>query len=517
MTNPRSKRGSDGERERLYEANQRQRQLLERLVENAPLAIAILAGPEHRFVLVNPAYRELARGRGDLLGRTFSEVWPDLAVQITPLLDRVYRTGEPYRAIDSPLRLASAAGPEEVFATVSLNPLNDETGRIEAVLALIEDTTEQVRDRRLVEQMAVQLEASLARLQAVVQQMPAGVIIAEAATGKVILANEQIAHIWRRPLPPSGNIEQYAEWQRFHPDGRPYAPEEWPLVRSLLTGERVTDEEIAIVHGDGTCGTLSVNSAPIRDAEGHIVAGVLVEVNITERKRGEQNLQEMMSRMEDFLHMVSHDLRNPLTVVTGMASWLEQRLGEMGMEREAHTAQRILASAGRMNSMIQDLVESARLETSQLEMRKLPTDLLLLVRDILPRVGSRQDQARMQIEVPQPLSPVLVDAEQIERALVNLVTNALKYSPVDRPVIVRLEEREGEAVVSVVDQGIGIAPEEVPDLFARYYRAKTGRKTEGLGLGLYIARLIVEAHGGRIWCESELGKGSTFSFTLPLA
>jgi two-component system, NtrC family, sensor histidine kinase KinB len=112
---------------------------------------------------------------------------------------------------------------------------------------------------------------------------------------------------------------------------------------------------------------------------------------------------------------------------------------------------------------------------------------------------------------------VMADAEQMERVIVNLVRNALKYSGPDEPVNVRLDQDEAEATVTVTDRGVGIAAEDAPHVFERFYQADTGYKAEGLGLGLYITKLIVEAHGGKTWLESELGKGSSFTFTLPVA
>ena len=115
------------------------------------------------------------------------------------------------------------------------------------------------------------------------------------------------------------------------------------------------------------------------------------------------------------------------------------------------------------------------------------------------------------------IMPCLADPDRVERALVNLVTNALKYSPAELPVTVRITRDGPRGMVSVVDRGVGIPAEDIPRLFNRFSRASTATGVEGLGLGLFITRLIVEAHGGRIWCESEPGKGSAFYFTLPLA
>jgi signal transduction histidine kinase len=150
-------------------------------------------------------------------------------------------------------------------------------------------------------------------------------------------------------------------------------------------------------------------------------------------------------------------------------------------------------------------------------MEKTSTDIAELVKDIAKRAASIEELLRVRVECPNELPMVDVDQERITRAITNLITNALKYSPTEMPVYVRLHERDGEAIISVIDEGVGIDAEEIPNLFQRFFRAKTGKKIEGLGLGLYITRLIIEAHGGRIWVESQVGKGSTFNIALPLS
>lgn len=223
---------------------------------------------------------------------------------------------------------------------------------------------------------------------------------------------------------------------------------------------------------------------------------------------------------EEYLSMISHDLRNPLSAMLTRATWLKRQLLQKGLEREAAGAESIMRSGAGLNAMIQDLVESARLESAHLVIRKEPRDLGALLTDAAERGVKPDERVRVRLDVQPGLPPVPVDAQRLERVVVNLLTNALKFSPLDRPVVVRLVQRDhgtgNEVVVAVTDQGMGIPAEDVGRLFQRFSRGSGAHRTEGLGLGLYISRLIVEAHGGRLWVESKPGHGSTFQFTLPL-
>ncbi|MBI2953982.1 MAG: sensor histidine kinase [Chloroflexi bacterium] len=227
---------------------------------------------------------------------------------------------------------------------------------------------------------------------------------------------------------------------------------------------------------------------------------------------------EIRSRDEqrkDFINAVSHDLRSPLTIIRGQAQLIQRAPDREELVRKSADA--IVEGTGRMNAMIHDLVESARLEAGQLHLEKQAVDLRAFVSDLLERAAELEGMARVKSEIRADLPLVGADPGRLERILLNLLTNALKFSPPETEVLVRAEKTDDEVTVSVTDRGIGIAPEDLPHLFERFYRARVTRIAEGLGLGLYITRMLVEAHGGRVWVESEPGKGSTFYFTLPLA
>ena len=384
-------------------------------------------------------------------------------------------------------------------------------GRTVGYIGTLEDITERKRAEAERERLLAEVRRAAAEMEATFNSMAHGVII---------YGSEGAGHILRLN-PAAQRMLGYDEaelalpvaerWQRrcvTTADGRPFPAASIPALRALR-GEEVRDE-VVVFHRGSEARYLSISAAPIRDPDGKLLGAVSTFSDITEE-------HELEEQREDFIRTISHDLRQPLTIISGMAQWLKGRLTQAGLTREAQTADRVLASARRMASMIRDLVDSARLEADALGMHPQPVDLPRLVRDLLPQLGAPAAQARVHLEAADGLAPVLADPEKIERALVNLISNALKYSAADKPVVVRVRERDGEAVVSVIDQGVGIPKEDIPRVFERYYRAKPEQKREGLGLGLYITRLLVEAQGGRIWVESQQGEGSAFSFTLPLA
>ena len=253
---------------------------------------------------------------------------------------------------------------------------------------------------------------------------------------------------------------------------------------------------------------VSMSAAPIVTPEGELLGAVATLTDITA-------LHDLEEQRDDYLRMISHDLRGPLTPIIGHATWLQRWFVDSGMDREARNAEIIAKNAQRMNSMIQELVDTARLESGNLPIHTELVELCPAVSDIVERTATAEHRTRLAVRCEGSIPRIAVDLERIERVVVNLVSNALKYSPQGTPINVSVSPGDGEVIVSVADQGMGIAPDDAAHIFDRYYRAGAVGGSEGLGLGLHIARLIVEAHGGHLWVESEVGKGSTFSFSLP--
>ena len=343
-------------------------------------------------------------------------------------------------------------------------------------------------------------------LSAVIEAMAEGVTIADRA-GNIVLVNRTGRSILGLGPPTEGpqSVKEYRALDLRLPDGRLLAESEWP-INQALQGEPFADYEVVLTRRDGTTRQVAFSGGSVRDEAGEVVLGVTVYHDVTELRALERSREELLS-------LVSHDLRAPLTVTQVRA----QRLLRSGVDRAvARDAQAILTSARRMNAIIQDLIDLPSLETGQVRLRRRPVRLQTFLPELVDRLVPAAQAERIQIDVPEDIPEVPADPDRLERALTNLLTNALKYSAPRRPIVVKAVRHADEVVISVTDEGPGIPAEEVPHLFDRYYRAKTGLHVEGVGLGLYISKQLVEAHGGRIWVESRPGEGSTFSFSLPL-
>lgn len=280
-----------------------------------------------------------------------------------------------------------------------------------------------------------------------------------------------------------------------------------PLLQVLHVGTPYRNEEALLVRRDGGTLPTAYSAAPMI-ADGQIVGAVVTFRDMSEVRR----LQRVR---EEYLALISHDLRAPLTTIYGRAQLLVRRLTEQGMVRDAASAQLLVDSSRRMNMMLEDLVQRSRTDAAVEAQHRVVVDLVALVQQMLDQTIAPDERARVTFEAV-PALLVRIDVMQIERVVVNLLTNALKFSRREQPIVVRVYEQGSEALIAVVDQGIGIAPEDLRHLFKKHYRAHAAEPITGNGLGLYSSWLSVAAHGGRLWAESVAGTGSTFIVALPL-
>lgn len=365
------------------------------------------------------------------------------------------------------------------------------------------DVTEMVRMEQALRENSALAERRSAELEATLESIAAPLVIYD-TQGAIVRMNaaaeKLLAYTSEMRAKP---MAERSKWLRIEtPDGVPLPTEKSPVGRALR-GEVVANE-ILVFHFPHTF-RASVTAAPIRSPEGRTLGAVATLVDITA-------LHDLQREREMVLHTVSHDLRTPLTVILGHAQLMAAlpRVGEDQIHLDA-----ILTGAKQMDRMIEDLVETARLESGEIKLEAVPVRLDQFFAAFLQRSAPVLDTSRIVTDVPE-LPPVTADPSRLERILTNLLSNALKYSPPDTVVKVRARQDGQSLVVSVHDHGIGIDPEDLPHVFERFYRFKSGKKAGSVGLGLYITRALVEAHGGQVCIESAPGVGSEFFFTLPL-
>lgn len=377
---------------------------------------------------------------------------------------------------------------------------------------LIEDLR-QVNERLVLasvheQELAEAAERQAAEWNAVLNSLTEGVVVVNAA-GRLVLANPAAREMLElRRIGPLTRAQDWAPLEFRTVDGKPLRFDDRPLARALR-GERFSDVEVAFVCHDGSTRRLVFNGSAVRDETGSVSLGILTLRDVTE-------LRKLERAKEEYVSLISHDLRAPLTVIEARAQLLLRLASEPDRAAIRRDAEAILKSARRMDAMIQDLVDTSRLEAGKAELHRKPIDLLDLIREAIEALTATWGSPPIQVEAPASLPVVRADPGRIERVIVNLLSNALKFSPPGSPIEVRVAPRDREVVVSVTDHGIGIPPEAIPHLFEKYFRTQAGKERGGLGLGLYLSRLIIDAHGGRIWVTSVLGKGSTFSFSLPV-
>ena len=240
-----------------------------------------------------------------------------------------------------------------------------------------------------------------------------------------------------------------------------------------------------------------------------------LEQTVTERTR---ELVEANAAKDVFMSMVSHELKTPLTTLKGITQMLSRRI-QRGAGIEPRNLTLLENSVRRMERLVNDLLSTSSIETGMFSLHRQPDDLVTLLQELLGEQGDAMGST-LHIDIPVTELISSIDRERISQVILNLLSNARKYSSAGSPITVKLERHDAQAVIAVTDQGVGIPPEKLAHIFERFYRVpevdvQTG-SSSGVGLGLYIAQKIIERHDGRLSVTSSPGQGSTFTIYLPL-
>lgn len=471
----------------------------EMALANAPIVLAL----QDRALRYTWIHGMRVRRKEEILGRTDAELLaPAEARRLQILKQRAMESGEPVQAEVT----LTIEGQQRTWQ-LTVDPVRDPWQAITGVATAAVDVTARAREAGAREQLLLEREDERSWLLSVIERSPVGILLVEMeGEEERITANRRAAELLGHPVDPV-RARKVIAGRLCAADGTPLPLESLPSSRALR-GERVSMEESILRRLDGTQIPIVVSAGPIVDAAGRQAGAVVTFDDISPFK-------ELERMREEWTSLITHDLRQPITSISGFAGVLAEHpdLPPHLRSKVVH----IVAAARRLGRMTADLLEASRLESNQLALEMQPTDLAALVREVIERLAVELQDHPVRVVEGGALPLLVVDPERIEQVLGNLLSNAAKYSPPGSPIVVELGVQGDEVVVGVINEGDGLRAEELATIFRRFHRSDSARRSRvrGLGLGLYIARGLVEAHGGRIWAETEPGRSVTFRIALP--
>ena len=342
-------------------------------------------------------------------------------------------------------------------------------------------------------------------LQAVVDEMPEGIAIMD-ATGRVAVESRCLQGLSAGEPFARDRFGNRVTIDLHRPWGDRVVPDHSPIVRAITHNETTRATEFAARRADGESVPVIVSAAPIRSAGGTLAGAAMIVRDISARRAFDRLREEWAS-------LIVHDLQQPLSAIVLRSDLL---LGSDLSAKQRDAVGGIRGMALRLSSMVNDLNDSSQLESSRMRVNAARLDLGAVAREVIGRVPGAASRTTLRLPAGRELF-VKGDADRLEQVMTNLLSNAVKYSAADTEIVLELSQRDGHAEVVVRNYGPGIPADELPRLFDRYMRSRTIRREgpKGLGLGLYIAKGLVQAHGGRIWADSAVNR-TTFHFTIPL-
>jgi PAS domain S-box-containing protein len=464
----------------------------QQLIKDAPTGIIVLRGEDMMVEIVNDGYaRLIGRKAEEVLHRPLFEVIPEAEAEFRSLIQNIWLTGQPCYLYDHPYIVY--AGEKEIQGYLNLvyQPYREPDGSITGVMVLCQDVTEEVASRLKAQQ--AEERARLAMAAAGLGTFDLNIETGELVTSKRL---DEILGVT-----PPASPEYY--FSAFHPEDRTLR--EQADLESLKTGKlhyvaRIVKEgEIRWGQVEGQV-FFDKNHQPIR------LVGSLQD--ITEQKLAQQ-------QKDDFISIASHELKTPITSLKASLQLIDRIKDKPAGEAMPKLIQQARKSIQRVSTLVDDLLNVTRFQQGQMALHKTTfviSQLLNAITNPISITGKHQ----IRIVGDMALS-IYADENRIDQVVTNLINNAVKYAPESKEILLSIENIGLHAKVSVKDQGPGIPEEKTAHLFDRFYRVDAaGYQASGFGLGLYISSEIIKRHGGDIGVNSELGKGSTFWFTLPL-
>lgn len=470
------------------------------LIENALDLITVL-GADGRMIYVSPAVeRLLGYDQEEMVGRNIMEfIYPDdKAAARTALAFAMSRTGI---TGDIELRIRRKDGGWRIHEATSFNLLHDP--QVKGMVINSRDITE----RSALVSSLLESEENYR----VTFESTGSAMVVLGLDGTILDANQEMQRLLGYAREDVVGKKKYMEF--VHPEDREEVKRySLRLLKGELKGP--VRYEARTVRRDGRVLNTIINVSVLPGMDKSVAS----LVDITEKKDYELELEARAAQLRDFLDIAAHELRHPATLIKGFAMTLADFGGEMSHKEINDSLSAIVRGVEKLTSVVDDLLDVSRIERGFMSLERGEHDLPPLLRSAVDEMLARGGGRPIEIASLEDPGPAWLDPEKFTRLVVILLDNAVKYSPPGSLIEVSLGASEGGALVSVLDRGGGIPDRERSLIFDRFYQSDEvlHHSSPGLGLGLYIAKRIVEAHGGRIWCEEREGGGSAFRFTIPL-
>ena len=464
------------------------------LIYSSPSAIGMLDGKDLVITTANETFLEILGKGKDIIGKNYFDALPELAEQGYPeVYAEVYNTGVPHIAIENPIRILQNGEYTLKYYNYILYPQYNMNNEIVGIGIIGSDVTSQALVNKSIKE-------SEERFRSLTQTLPQLIWVTD-IQGKIEFASSK----WKEysGIEPTGQ----KEWEEvLHPDDYERINESW--MQSLTTAS-VYKSEVRLKSRAGDYRWHAGIAEPVLDGKKKILKWVGAFTDIHDQKVKEE-------KKDEFMTIASHEMKTPLTTAKAYLQMLEQALADKDEEAKMF-AVKASQSVDRLNELIAELLDVSKIQFGKLNYTMTSFNFNEMIKSTVESIQLTAPTSII-VSTGEVDDEVEGDKNRLQQVVINLLSNAIKYSPLSERVLITIAQEKDIITVAVQDTGIGIAKESLNQIFDKYHRVEEhALEFQGMGVGLFISYEIIQRHHGKLWVESEEGKGSTFYFTLPLA
>lgn len=469
------------------------------LIQEAPVAIGVLTGRELTVTSANAKILEVWGKTEDIIGLPLAAALPELEGQpFLHILDDCYITGKSFNASEIKAMLEHQGELKELFFNVVYQPIQVEQGITTDILVVAVDVTEQVNARKRIEQAELTLRLAIEAANVGTWNIDAETMVMSASPR----LKELFGFFGNEDVTLEACINQITvEHREMVTKAVENAVKNGGHYDVTYTVEGFHDKKIRWLRA---VGNLTQDAITGRAA----FTGAIMDIS---------EIKQEEIRKNDFIGMVSHELKTPLTSLNGLLQVAQLKLKNSDDNFLAGAMEKANVQVKRMTTMINGFLNMSRFESGKIHIDKQNFDISALIKEVIDEAALIMSSHQIHFE-ECPALTISADKEKIMSVISNLISNAVKYSPKGKYISVKCTTNNQEVIVSVKDEGMGLKPADLEKIFDRYYRVESSntKHIAGFGIGLYLSSEIIQRHGGKIWAESENGAGSVFYFSLPV-